>query len=71
MLCFCWKGGAVVDPESELDDEAHVLCEFRTNDPYSVVLGFVDIMQGTNSYYKLQIIEHDTMKRWFALIFLK
>ena len=53
----------MVDPESELDDEAHVLCEFRTNDPYSVVLGFVDIMQGTNSYYKLQIIEHDTMKR--------
>jgi poly [ADP-ribose] polymerase len=59
------KGGAVVDPDSGLEDEAHILSELKTNDPYSCVLGFVDIMQGTNSYYKLQIIEHDSNKKYF------
>jgi len=57
------KGGAAIDPDTGLDDEAHVLCEARTNDPYSCVLGLVDILQGTNSYYKLQIIEHDTKSK--------
>jgi poly [ADP-ribose] polymerase len=59
------KGGAVVDPDTGLEDEAHVLCETRTNDPYSCVLGLVDILQGTNSYYKLQIIEHDAKSKYF------
>lgn len=53
------KGGAIVDPETGLEDEAHVLLEPGTKDPYSVVLGLVDIVRGTNSYYKMQIIEED------------
>lgn len=53
------KGGAVVDPDTFLQDEAHVLLEQGTKDPYSVVLGLVDISRGTNSYYKMQVIEHD------------
>jgi hypothetical protein len=57
------KGGAIVDPETELEDEAHVLCEPKTNDPYSVILGMVDILKGTNSYYKLQIIQHDKYEK--------
>lgn len=51
------KGGGVVDPDSGLEDKAHVL---KAKDGlYSVVLGIVDIQQGRNSYYKLQILEHD------------
>ena len=51
------KEGGVVDPDSGLEDEAHVL---KTKDAlYSVVLGNVDIQSGRNSYYKLQVLEHD------------
>jgi poly [ADP-ribose] polymerase len=51
------KGGGVVDPDSGLEDKAHVLK--TKNGLYSVVLGIVDIQGGRNSYYKLQILEHD------------
>jgi len=30
---------------------------------YNVVLGLVDIMRGTNSYYKLQVLESDKSKK--------
>ena len=51
------KGGGVVDPESGVEDKTHVL---KTKENmYSVVLGLVDIKQGKNSYYKLQVLEHD------------
>lgn len=61
------KGGAVVDPESGLEDDAHIYCEPKTNDPLSCVLGLVDITRGTNSYYKLQVIEHDKNKsKWYV-----
>jgi hypothetical protein len=53
------KGGAAVDPDSGLEDDGHILCETKTNDPYSCVLGYVDIIRGSNSYYKIQLIEHD------------
>lgn len=59
------KGGAVVDPESGLEDEAHVLLEPKTNGPYTCVLGLVDILRGTNSYYKLQIIEDDKKSKYY------
>ncbi len=51
------KGGGVVDPDSGLEDKAHVLK--TKNALYSVVLGIVDIQSGRNSYYKLQVLEHD------------
>ena len=58
------KGGAAVDPDSGLENEAHVIREKDgTNDPYSVVLGLVDITRGTNSFYKLQTLEHDSKSR--------
>lgn len=61
------KGGAVVDPDSGMEDEAHILCEPKSNDPYSCVLGLVDIERGTNSYYKLQVFEHDKYKsKWYV-----
>ena len=52
------KGGAYVDPESGLEDKAHV---YKSgSDLYSVVLGSVDVQEGRNSYYKLQLLQHDT-----------
>ena len=57
------KGGAIVDPDSGMEDEAHVLCDPKDKkEPLSCVLGMVDIVRGTNSYYKLQVIEHDKYK---------
>jgi predicted DNA-binding WGR domain protein len=58
------KGGAYVDPDSELQEKAHVL---KSGDNlYSVVLGAVNIQDGKNSYYKLQILEHDKKKKWYV-----
>ena len=51
------KGGGVVDPDSGLEDNAHVLKVKETL--YSVVLGVVDIQHDRNSYYKLQVLESD------------
>ncbi|CAH1792738.1 unnamed protein product [Owenia fusiformis] len=51
------KGGAAVDPDSGLSDKAHVLNE--KDNIYNAILGMVDIVRGTNSYYKLQILEAD------------
>ncbi|GFO48668.1 poly [ADP-ribose] polymerase [Plakobranchus ocellatus] len=57
------KGGAAVDPDSELADKAHVLQE--KGEPLTAVLGLVDIARGTNSFYKLQALESDTnMSYW-------
>lgn len=57
------KGGAVVDPDSGLEDDAHVLLESGSSEPFSCVLGMVDISRGSNSFYKLQIIEHDKQSK--------
>ena len=51
------KGAAAVDPESELEDSHHVL---ETGGViWNAVLNMVDITKGTNSYYKLQVLESD------------
>ena len=55
------KGGGVVDPDSGLEDKAHVLKAKDTL--YSVVLGIVDIQNDKNSYYKMQILEDDKGKK--------
>ncbi|KAI0222771.1 Poly [ADP-ribose] polymerase 1 [Lamellibrachia satsuma] len=57
------KGGAAVDPDSGLEDKAHVL---KVKDElYNAVLGLVDLVRGTNSYYKFQLLESDATKRWW------
>lgn len=41
---------------------------------YSATLGLVDIVRGTNSYYKLQLLEDDVQKRsvlQLSCIFIK
>ncbi|XP_074645175.1 poly [ADP-ribose] polymerase 1-like [Tubulanus polymorphus] len=59
------KGGAAVDPDSGLMDKAHILQD-RGGDPMSVVLGMVDLVKGTNSYYKLQLLESDKGARYWV-----
>ncbi|XP_051501168.1 poly [ADP-ribose] polymerase 1 [Myxocyprinus asiaticus] len=58
------KGGAAVDPDSGLENCAHVLDQ--NGKIYSATLGLVDIIRGTNSYYKLQMLEDDVKKRYWV-----
>ncbi|XP_012872731.1 PREDICTED: poly [ADP-ribose] polymerase 1 [Dipodomys ordii] len=57
------KGGAAVDPDSGLEHSAHVL--EKGGRVFSATLGLVDIMKGTNSYYKLQLLEGDKENRYW------
>lgn len=60
------KDGAAVDPDSGLDETCHVLKDSSTtNGIFSAVLGLVDITRGTNSYYKMQLLESDNDRQWF------
>ena len=56
------KGSAVVDPDSDLDGSHHVLEEGKK--VWNAVLGLVDIVRGSNSYYKLQLLEGDHSKSY-------
>uniref|UniRef100_A0A8C5PLH5 Poly [ADP-ribose] polymerase n=1 Tax=Leptobrachium leishanense TaxID=445787 RepID=A0A8C5PLH5_9ANUR len=58
------KGGAAIDPESGLENTCHVL--EKSGQIFSATLGLVDITRGTNSYYKLQLIEHDRDARYWV-----
>ncbi|KAH0622650.1 hypothetical protein JD844_025138 [Phrynosoma platyrhinos] len=58
------KGGAAVDPESGLEDSAHVF--EKGGKIFSATLGLVDIVRGTNSYYKLQLLEDDREIRYWV-----
>uniref|UniRef100_UPI00358E437B poly [ADP-ribose] polymerase 1 n=1 Tax=Myxine glutinosa TaxID=7769 RepID=UPI00358E437B len=58
------KGGAAVDPDSGLESTAHVHEE--GSKIYSATLGQVDIVKGTNSYYKLQLLEADNKNRYWV-----
>ncbi|XP_022090532.1 poly [ADP-ribose] polymerase 1-like isoform X2 [Acanthaster planci] len=58
------KGGAAVDPESGLEDTAHVLKESGLL--FSATLGMVDVTRGSNSYYKLQLLESDGGSRYWV-----
>ncbi|XP_065898100.1 poly [ADP-ribose] polymerase 1-like isoform X2 [Dysidea avara] len=59
---FAVKGGAVVDPESGLERTHHVY--EVSGVVYNAVLGMVDIQRGSNSYYKLQILESDAKSHY-------
>ncbi|XP_067841290.1 poly [ADP-ribose] polymerase 1 [Heptranchias perlo] len=58
------KGGGAVDPDSGLEDSAHVF--EQSGRILSATLGLVDITRGTNSYYKLQLLEDDNKKRYWV-----
>jgi len=46
-----------------LEHKAHVLQEGKS-EIYNVVLGLVDVLHGTNSYYKLQVLESDKSSKY-------
>ncbi|XP_036344339.1 poly [ADP-ribose] polymerase-like, partial [Rhagoletis pomonella] len=56
------KDGLAVDPESGLQDIAHVYLDNK--DKYNIVLGLTDIQRNKNSYYKLQLLESDTRNKF-------
>lgn len=58
------KGGVAVDPDSHLEDVAHIF--ERNKIKYNSTLTLTDIQRGKNSYYKMQILESDKgHKYWF------
>ncbi|KAH8234048.1 hypothetical protein KR032_007804 [Drosophila birchii] len=57
------KDGIAVDPDSGLEDIAHVYVHGK--DKYNVVLGLTDIQRNKNSYYKLQLLEADKMSKYW------
>lgn len=48
-------------PATGLEHSAHVL--EKGGKVFSATLGLVDIVKGTNSYYKLQLLEDDKESR--------
>jgi poly [ADP-ribose] polymerase len=58
------KGGTAVDPDSNLEDIAHVYKQGQ--DLYCAVLGLTDIQTNTNKYYKLQLLESDKGHRYWV-----
>ncbi|KAG7202334.1 hypothetical protein KM043_018664 [Ampulex compressa] len=57
------KGGGTVDPDSGLQDTAHIY--ERGKDKFTVTLGLTDIQAKKNSFYKLQILKHDKENRYW------
>lgn len=61
--------GTAVDPDSGLQDIAHVYCEGSLK--YFAILNLVDIAKDKNSYYKIQLLEADNKKRkWVPCLIL-
>ncbi|KAH3844594.1 poly [ADP-ribose] polymerase 1-like [Dreissena polymorpha] len=58
------KGGAAVDPDSGVAEKAHVIQDKGVI--YNAVLGLVDVVRGTNSYYKIQALESDSNTQWWV-----
>jgi len=57
------KGGGAVDPDSGLEDCAHIYQKGK--DKYTVTLGLTDIQSKKNSFYKIQILKHDKTERYY------
>ena len=56
------RDGTAVDPDSNLAEVGRVYK--RGPNTYSVVLNSVDVAKDKNSYYKMQIIEHEMRKEY-------
>lgn len=62
-MTFKLKGGNAVDPDSGLEDVAHV---YQSGDnKYNAVLGLTDIQRQKNSYYKLQLLAADSGNKYW------
>ncbi|CAG9763321.1 unnamed protein product [Ceutorhynchus assimilis] len=58
------KGGTAVDPDSGLEDIAHVYVD-REKAKWSVVLGLTNVQDNKNSFYKLQLLQSDKGDRYW------
>lgn len=59
------KNGTAIDPESGLEDVAHVYRDKTTNVLYTTTLGLTDIQKNKNSYYKLQVLQGDKQQTFW------
>lgn len=57
------KSGGAVDPDSGVDDIAHIYQNGSIK--YNAVLGLTDIQRQKNSYYKLQLLEADDSNKYW------
>jgi poly [ADP-ribose] polymerase 1 len=57
------KNGTALDPDSGLEDVAHVYRDKTSNQLYTTVLAYTDIQKNKNSYYKMQVLESDNGSR--------
>ncbi len=55
------KDGLAVDPDSGLEDKAHVYKSGK--DIYNAALCITDVQSDKNSFYKLQLLESDKGRR--------
>ncbi|KAM7363583.1 poly-(ADP-ribose) polymerase [Cochliomyia hominivorax] len=58
------KDGLAVDPDSGLEDVAHVYVS-QNKDKFNIVLGITDIQSNKNSYYKIQLLESDNKNKYW------
>lgn len=58
------KDGSAVDPDSELQDVAHVYQEKGAK--FNCVLALTDIQTGKNSFYKLQLLQSDKGNKFWV-----
>jgi predicted DNA-binding WGR domain protein len=54
--------GGAVDEDSGLVEDGHILV--KAGDTYNATMNQADVTSGTNSFYILQVIEHDKMQQW-------
>lgn len=59
------KNGSALDPESGLEDCAHVYRDGVTGKLYTTVLNLIDITKNKNSYYKMQVLESDKGRNYW------
>lgn len=59
------KNGTALDPESGLEDVAHVYRDKVTDSLYTTVLSYTDIKKNKNSFYKMQVLESDAGKNYW------
>lgn len=57
-------GGLAVDPDSGLDDIAHVYTDGK--DKYTCVLGLSDVQTNKNSFYKIQLLESNKKDKFWV-----
>lgn len=61
--------GCTVDPEAENAEMLHVYIDSDDKTPWQATLGKADLHSNKNSFYKLQLLEHDEKKKSLFVLF--